>query len=108
MRDIKDYTEKYLDLGFERYQIYYRRKLILEFIEKYSPKKILEIGCGMDPLFQYIDPKYLVYTVVEPSTEFYKNAVNLSKQFSNVCIFNEEFSPREEYDLNKYDFMNLI
>lgn len=105
MRDIIDYTEKYRDLGFERYQIYYRRKMILEFIEKYSPKRILEIGCGMDPLFQYIDSEYLLFTVVDPSIEFYQNAVNLSKHYNNVGVYNEEFSPREEFISNGYDFI---
>ena len=53
MRDIDKYTENYIIANFEDYQIKYRRKLILDVMSKYNPKTILEIGCGMKPLFQY-------------------------------------------------------
>ncbi len=54
MRNIENYVEKYTKAGFEDYKVLYRRKKILEVIEKYHSKKILEIGCGMEPLFQYV------------------------------------------------------
>lgn len=74
MRDIEDYTQKYLEPGFEVYQVKYRRKKVLEILHRYKPKHVLEIGCGMEPLFQYADWEYQYWTVVEPSEVFVKNA----------------------------------
>lgn len=51
MRDIKLYTERYVERSFETYQVEYRRKKVLSEISKYDPASILEIGCGVKPLF---------------------------------------------------------
>lgn len=94
MRDIDDYTENYNVPNFEDYQIIYRRKKVLEIVHKYAPKKILEIGCGMEPLFQYIDEDYKSYYIVEPSSIFYDNAVRLAQGKNVVCI--HDFFPTEK------------
>lgn len=39
MRNIENYVEKYTKAGFEDYKVLYRRKKILEVIEKYHSKK---------------------------------------------------------------------
>lgn len=85
MRDINDYSMKYAIPGFENYQVKYRRKMIMEQVEHYNPKRILEIGCGCEPLFKYVHD--ISFTVVEPSNEFYENAVKLAQKEENiVCI----------------------
>ena len=78
MRDIKQYVKNYNDMSFEKYQVNFRRKKVLEIIKKYYPTRILEIGCGMNPLFQYIDWPIENYTVVDPSEDFIKNAKRLT------------------------------
>ena len=77
MRDISDYEKNYINMNesFERYKVKYRREKIIEQIEYYNPTKILEIGCGLEPLFSFIQNKN--FTVVEPSAEFYENAQKL-------------------------------
>lgn len=77
-RDIKKYTEDYLKKSFEDYQVKYRRKKVLEVIRQYQPKRLLEIGCGSDPLIKYLD-KDIKLTVVEPSEVFYKNLNNYKR-----------------------------
>lgn len=77
MKDIQAYSEKYLIPGFEEYKVIYRRKKILEIIEQYRPKNILEIGCGTEPLFQYVENTD--FTIVEAAQDFYQNAVDMSK-----------------------------
>lgn len=86
MRDIERYTEEYMVENFEDYQVEYRRRKVLEQIEKYGSKHILEIGCGMEPLFQLTEN--IDYTIVEPSEVFYEHAVKLSSdKDSNIrCI----------------------
>ena len=94
-RDIIDYEKNYSNAvcGFEKYKVFYRKRKIVEIIEQYSPQSILEIGCGMEPLFCYVkgDQKF---TIVEPAEKFCENAKQLSVENKNVtCIkgfFEEE------------------
>ena len=78
MRDIDLYTKSYLNSDFEVYQVQYRRKKVIECIKKYSPSSVLEIGCGMNPLFHDDRLGGIKFTVIEPSIEFYKNALMLN------------------------------
>lgn len=80
MRDIADYSNKYLLPSFEEYKVLYRRRKILEIVEKYRPASILEIGCGYEPLFQYI--RDVRFTVVEPADAFYEKADMLARDKS--------------------------
>lgn len=85
MRDIDEYAKKYSLSGFEKYKVFYRRKKLLEIIETHSPKNILEIGCGSEPLFKYIEN--VKFTVVEPAQEFYDNALALAEGSSRIiCL----------------------
>ena len=52
-RDIEDYTKLYLKDEYEKYQVIYRRKKVLEILNKYQPESVLEIGCGTDSIFNY-------------------------------------------------------
>ena len=106
MRDIEKYTEEYLQPGFEKYQVHYRRKKILEIVAKYPHESILEIGCGMEPLFAYLSQDdFQQYMVVEPSREFYANAVKLAKNDKRIILRNCLFAVTEE--IKNYKF-NLI
>lgn len=105
MRNISDYSEKYLLPGFETYKVFYRRKKLLEIIEKRRPENILEIGCGCEPLFQYVHNAK--FTVVEPSDIFFIQMVALAdkeKQRRVKCIqafFEEIYTSlsKESYDM---------
>lgn len=104
MRDIDKYTSDYNKSNFEDYQVKYRRRKVLEEINKYKPKRILEIGCGMEPLFKYLNNDFLQYTLVEPSKVFYENAVKLSNGNSKIICYNNFFGNSdlildEDYDL---------
>lgn len=86
-RDIMDYESKYIKgiCGFEKYKVIYRRRKIIEIIDKYEPQKILEIGCGMEPLFRYVKDKE--FTIVEPCDYFYENAKSASIDEGHItCI----------------------
>ena len=102
MRNITNYAEKYSLHSFEEYKVMYRRKKLIEIIGAYHPKSILEIGCGYDPLFQYVDDAQ--FTVVEPASDFYQNAVNLSRGGGRTVLiegFFEDVAPRlsDNYDM---------
>lgn len=93
MRDISNYEKNYIDMSesFEKYKVKYRRKKIIEQIEYYTPTKILEIGCGLEPLFSFVPNKK--FTVVEPSVEFYENAKEMKEKmaYDNVTCINGFF-----------------
>lgn len=104
MRDIADYSDKYLLPGFEEYKILYRRRKILEILSKWNPQKVLEIGCGSEPLFKFV--KDISFTIVEPSDIFYTKAKEMAEQEEQGrvrCIqgFFEEVmdSLTEDYDM---------
>ena len=90
-RDLKDYEQKYNSkdhYDFEKIQIKYRRKNILIHLNKNLHSSILEVGCGMEPLFCYIDD-YKEFTVIEPSSKFYNKAVSLKGNDKRIVIHNE-------------------
>lgn len=100
MRDINKYAEDYAQKDFESYQVKYRRKMVLEQIAKYNPRKVLEIGCGMEPLFLYVGN--VEFTIVEPSVKFCENAQAQLGDRGNARIYNDFFenvSLDEQYDM---------
>jgi len=87
--DIKDYSEKYLKehgktLSFERVLAEVRKTQILKSLNEYKHEHILEVGCGLDPLFLYCD--YISYTIVEPSDRFVQRARELAAGKGNINI----------------------
>lgn len=90
-RDLKDYERNYSDkdhYGFEAHQIEFRRRNCLKHIAENRHGHILEVGCGMEPLFCYLSD-FISYTLIEPAEAFYENAVQLSEADTRVSIFND-------------------
>lgn len=82
MRDIIDYQEKYLDEPFENIQVCYRRKKVIELLSKYRHNNILEIGCGLEPLYKYFnDFERLV--IVEAAPNFFEA---IESNLKVICI----------------------
>jgi acetyltransferase-like isoleucine patch superfamily enzyme/SAM-dependent methyltransferase len=85
---VSDYETNYIDLPFEDVLREYRRKNILEMLMKYPHKRFLEIGCGPDPLFQFIGD-YEKMVVVEPGRAFFKMAETMAGKTKNVVVIND-------------------
>lgn len=84
MRDISDYTEKYVDEPFESVMVEIRKKTVIGQCMKYKHDYILEIGCGMNPFFlDFKDYKRMV--IAEPGNSFADNAEMLAKK-ENVRV----------------------
>jgi len=86
--DLDDYTQKYLrdhrrNLSFEAILSDARRKQVLKSLKKYPHRNILEIGCALNPLFQY-HINYESYTIVEPSKDFIQNAEKIAKGRNDI------------------------
>ncbi|MBE5923202.1 MAG: class I SAM-dependent methyltransferase [Lachnospiraceae bacterium] len=104
MRDLVKYEKDYNVPNFEDYQIEYRKKKILSILKTYKPQRILEIGCGMKPIFPYIDWDYEVCVIVEPCTEFYEHAKSLVGNKKVFC-YKECFEASERLRDYSFDFI---
>jgi 2-polyprenyl-3-methyl-5-hydroxy-6-metoxy-1,4-benzoquinol methylase len=88
-RNIEQYTKDYLKSEFEPVLVHYRRKKVLEYLNQYSPKNILEVGCGVQSLFDFYTD-YETFTVIEPSPEFCKS-IKKSAYFNNKITIIPDF-----------------
>ncbi len=105
MVSMEDYKDSYVQESFEKYQLKYRKRKLIELIEKYEPKHILEIGCGTDPLFSYTNDD-ITYTIIEPIEEFCDIAKKKNDKGKHRIIndyfddsFNTKYSKNESYDM---------
>jgi 2-polyprenyl-3-methyl-5-hydroxy-6-metoxy-1,4-benzoquinol methylase len=107
MRDIEDYSKKYHTEPGEYYQALYRKKMLVDVIHKYDHRNILEIGCGLDPLFLYIE-SFDTYTVIDPSDDFIENAESLSCGDNRIkCLkaYFEKAISDELFTTGEFDFV---
>ena len=108
MRDLHNYSNEYINQPFEAYQVEYRKRLVLDIIKKNNHKTILEVGCAVNPLFEFFtDFEWL--TILEPSKLFYDKTVDdIAKQNlgDKVEIFNNFFEDAiETVDCRSYDLI---
>ena len=73
VRNLDVYQENYASLPFEESQARYRKRKILDSLAKYQPRSILEIGCGLDPIFNYY-ANFDRCTIVDPGDDFVRRA----------------------------------
>lgn len=72
-RDIVAYERAYAGSGFESVQAGYRKRLLLELLDRQRPRRVLEVGCGLDTLANYwTDAERFV--IVEPGARFASEA----------------------------------
>jgi len=84
-RDLQIYQEEYLRQPFEKYQVTFRKRKILELIKKYNHQNLLEVGAGLESIFLKLDT-YQRLTVVEPAQMFYDKARQDIAQAANKNI----------------------
>lgn len=90
MRDIYDYTSKYVHEPFEETMVRIRKKTVIAQCLKYIHKSILEVGCGVSPLFKdFCD--FDCMAVIEPSEEFSMQARKTAEKSditAEIIIYN--------------------
>ena len=101
----ESYEERYRSRPFENELVRYRKEMIVEQIAKYQPKSLLEIGCGLEPLFlNYQD--YTSYQLVEADPAFAANARSLAKDDGRIKISEGYFEEvAETLRPQTYDFI---
>ncbi len=73
MIDLDNYQRNYVDQPYEKHQIEFRRREILKRLRCYKHDAILEVGCGLEPLFTKYNG-YTEMTIVEPASDFARAA----------------------------------
>lgn len=102
--------QKYTKSFFETYLNQVRIDKIVSSLKTCNTNRILEIGCGLHPIFLYYS-NYKDIVIVEPSREFATNAFyisyKLNKRADVICgTFEEAY---KKYDmLNKSKFDSII
>ena len=69
MRDLERYEKDYAEQPYERFQVAFRKRKIRETLDWHSHARILEIGCGLEPLFLECTD-FDTLTIVEPAELF--------------------------------------
>tara|TARA_B100001059_G_scaffold115694_1_gene116020 strand:+ start:4005 stop:4733 length:729 start_codon:yes stop_codon:yes gene_type:complete len=99
-RNLKDYSEKYLNQPFEDYQVFYRKKHLFSIIDKINPQNILEIGCGLETVATEFK-NFKSFHIVEPTELFYqkllKDINGINNIFTYKCLI-EEFKYDDTFD----------
>ncbi len=105
-QNINSYWEKYNSIySFEEVLREYRDKKVLEFLNIKNPSKILEIGCGYNPLFLKYK-KFSSYFIIEPGVKPYENACKHSLDRKNVkCINNFLENCIDELSNETFDYI---
>lgn len=104
MRDIHRYTEEYIKQDFEEKQVLFRRRKLLEIVRQYPHQRILEIGCGKEPLFQFVTD-FDAYTVVEPSDLFFEHAASLAENDARITCIHDFFGKETVLNEENFDFI---
>lgn len=104
MRDIDDYERRYeAGYEFERVMVEFRRRCVLASLSRFPHATVLEVGCGLEPLFAHLDPAVRV-DVVEPGERFFAHAQTLAADRPSARLFRgtlEEVAAQ----LGAYDFI---
>lgn len=66
---ISEYEQAYSASDFEVIQARYRKKLLLELLDRLQPKRILEVGCGWESIANHWTG-FEQFTIVEPGAQF--------------------------------------
>lgn len=106
-RDIEAYSCSYRELPFEAIQSRYRRRVVLQQVAEFRPASLLEVGCGLRPLFTDLDPAIRV-ALVEPSADFASNARELAAGREGLMVV-EGFLEQAPAELHPrgFDFIAL-
>jgi ubiquinone/menaquinone biosynthesis C-methylase UbiE len=106
-RDLLDYQEQYANQPYEKYQVAFRKRKLIELLQKYDHKELLEVGCGLESIFLDFN-SYKNITVIEPAEMFYDKAIAdkeraLNKNITVIKALLEDTLPQLKG--KKFDFI---
>lgn len=84
-RDIAGYERAYAASDFEPTQVRMRKRMLKALLGRWAPKRLLEVGCGDDPLFMHL-LCFERFCVVEPGASFAAQARRLAGGDARVRV----------------------
>lgn len=84
-RDLIDYQEQYSNQPYEKYQVAFRKRKLIETLNTNNHKNLLEVGCGLESIFLDFDT-YENLTVLEPADMFFQKCVEDQTKANNKNI----------------------
>lgn len=84
-RDLSAYAEQYARLPFEATQVEYRRRVVLELLARTAATRVLEVGCGLEPLHPFVD-SFEAWTIVEPAPAFARIATESALADDRITV----------------------
>lgn len=106
MRDLEAYQQDYTALPFEDTQARYRKRKILETLSRLRPRLLLEVGCGLDPIFNHYRD-FDACTVIEPVKAFAQNARVQAKGLPVIVVPGMLEDEVDQLKASSYDFILL-
>ncbi len=105
----KQFLKDYQNEDFENMLTQYRKKKIIDILANYPSKNILEIGCGMEPLFLVYE-HFEKMVVIEAANAMYNSAVKHQQMVSgNIeCIHDFVENRVDELQKQNFDFILLV
>lgn len=100
-RDLADYEREYAASSFETVQARYRKRLVLELMDRLRPRRVLEVGCGMDTLANHWTAAER-FVILEPAANFAQKARQETRGRSDVEVveaYVEDARLGEQFDL---------
>jgi 2-polyprenyl-3-methyl-5-hydroxy-6-metoxy-1,4-benzoquinol methylase len=84
-QQIEHYEAAYTESDFEVLQAQYRKRLLLELLNQYQPKHLLEVGCGWDTIANSWS-EFETLTIVEPGPKFAQQARQDISKFAHAQV----------------------
>jgi hypothetical protein len=111
MRNLEDYQKQYRDQPYERYQVYFRKKKVVQILSQHKHDTLLEIGCGLNPIFNDVSTFSKLY-IVEPGGFFFEKACDdlkkLKERQHDIMLIQKMIEDcSEEFKNVKFDFVLL-
>jgi len=105
VRNLATYQDEYEALPFEDVQSRFRKRKIGESLERYQPRALLEIGCGLDPIFNHYSG-FEHCTVVEPAQRFVAAARRQASDRPEISVIASTLEDAyQTVSVRHYDFI---
>jgi len=100
-----EYTKQVENGGFEKDLILIRRENIMRSLSRHPHDRMLEVGCGLEPLSMFVED-FSKLTIVEPLYAFAENAKKLTDNDKRVSVVSGKIE--DVCDLVKHDEYDFI
>jgi SAM-dependent methyltransferase len=91
LTDLERYRERYAaqydEQSFETILVGVRRRHVLSWLERHRARRVLEVGCGLEPLFAHCE-EFNSWDVIEPIPDFADRARELAAGDRRVRVLN--------------------